>query len=146
MPTDKDNQIDCLKVKEICLEVLEECSNQKANLRVYGEILHAVYGSAAKATFSFGQAYGTVIGIVEATTGEKIELIRAVDWQKYIFNFHKIKEVKKANSNRRDTKAMALHTALKLWREENWVESPRHRRIHDGMIDAALIAIYGEMN
>lgn len=154
MPLTKDNVIDPEGVCEIAADVFtywsdtiewtnDIMSSSSMPVKIYGEILHAVYGSSAKSTFSFGQAYGTVIGVIEANLGP-INLIRAVDWQKAVFKELNVEEVKKPNSNRRDTKRMALHAALKQWPEEVWVESPRHRRVHDGMVDAALIGLYGE--
>lgn len=155
MPLTEDNEIDPQGVLDIAREsterVLSELSHRELvkldgmPIKIYGEVLHALFNSSAKSTFNFGKAYGVVIGVIEANLGP-INLIRAVDWQKQVFTQLEIAEVKKTNSNRRDTKLMALHSALHLWPDESWVESPRHRRLHDGMIDAALIAYYGGQN
>ena len=40
------------------------------------------------------------------------------------------------------TKPAALAKAHELWPGTDWRESPRHKKPHDGMIDAALIARY----
>ncbi|SKA84674.1 hypothetical protein SAMN02745166_01042 [Prosthecobacter debontii] len=42
-----------------------------------------------------------------------------------------------------ENKAAALTMARALWPDETWLESPRCRTPHDGIIDAALIAEYG---
>lgn len=39
-----------------------------------------------------------------------------------------------------ETKARALDVAAKLWPDERFLPSPRHRTPNDGLIDAALIA------
>lgn len=141
MPTTKEGLIDCKGVESIAEYLIWEYPCDKWN--IYGEKLHAIYGSSAKATFSFGQAYGTVIGIIETHLGP-INLVRAVDWQKAIFKKFNIDPIKKKDSKKNDTKKMALHAALKQWPDEDWRESPRHRRVHDGMLDASLIGLYGE--
>lgn len=140
MPT-TNNEINIEASLSICTVILSLIAMNK--LTIYGEKLHAVFGSSAKATFSFGQAYGTTIGITEACLKE-INLVRAVDWQNYIFKELEIPEIKKPNSNRRDTKAMALLAAKKLWPEVDFRATSRSKKQHDGMIDAALIAYYGE--
>lgn len=152
MPLTSENEIDVQGVLDIATEVTgfaienlieEELLAMKSiPVKIHGEVLHALFNSSAKSTFNFGKAYGVVIGVVEANLGP-INLVRAVDWQRKVFVEQQITEVKKPNSNRRDTKLMALHSALQLWPDEIWIESPRHRRLHDGMIDAALIAYYG---
>lgn len=135
MPVTKDNEIDMEKLSNLFIDILHGCQP----LKVQGEKLHAIFGSSAKATFNFGHDYGVVKTIAHNCLGG-VELVRAVDWQKSLFTKLETAVVKKKNSTRNDTKLMALHTALKLWPDEVWVESPRHRRIHDGMIDSALIA------
>ena len=139
MPLTEDNDINPIGVQKI----IEEIKEQSTDVKVYGEKLHALFNSSAKSTFSFGQAYGTVIGVIESHLAP-VKLVRAVDWQKRIFKDQDVAEVKKKNSKRRDTKIMALHSALKLWPDEVWTQSPRHRKLHDGMIDACLIALYGK--
>tara|TARA_Y100000296_G_C5180060_1_gene263680 strand:- start:15319 stop:15828 length:510 start_codon:yes stop_codon:yes gene_type:complete len=136
----KDGKTDIPKLLSFCTDIMSEVD--LSNLKIYGEKLHAIFGSSAKATFSFGKVYGETIGVIESVLGE-IELVRAVDWQKEIFKAYEIKEVKKNNSNRRDTKTMALHAALTVWPNEDWRASSRHRIVHDGIIDSALIALYG---
>ena len=42
-----------------------------------------------------------------------------------------------------DSKAMALTTARQLWPDEGWLPSDRCRVPHDGLIDAALIGLFG---
>lgn len=44
-----------------------------------------------------------------------------------------------------DTKPRALEAAKRLWPREGWMATPRCRKPHDGMIDAALIAEYGRL-
>jgi len=142
MPIREDNEIDITNLENIIDKVLGGMDATWTDVKVYGEKLHAIYGTSAKSTFTFGQDYGAVRAAIEILI-EPVELVRAVDWQRRIFTRFELKEVKKKNSNRRDTKVMALHAALKRWPDEIWTASSRHRVLHDGMIDAALIALYG---
>lgn len=45
-----------------------------------------------------------------------------------------------------DTKAAALLACGRLWPSQTFLPSSRHRKPHDGLIDAALIAEYGRRN
>lgn len=135
MPVTKDNEIDVYELGNIFTTIFLHYEP----LKIQGEKLHAIFGSSAKATFKFGHDYGVVKTTAMGVLGE-VKLVRAVDWQKRIFDKLKVEKVKKANSSRNDTKTMALHAALKLWPNENWLPSKRHRVVHNGMIDAALIA------
>ncbi len=132
--------VDIEALLAICTEVLTIATLD--HLEIYGERLHAIFGSSAKSTFSFGKVYGEAIGVIEAVL-KPITLVRAVDWQKDIFKEYNTQEIKKPNSNRRDTKAMALITANVVWPDMDWRPSPRHKIPHDGIIDSALIALYG---
>lgn len=106
------------------------------------EALHAIYGSSAKSTYSFGSSNGYVKGICHSWFGLPIE-VKALTWQSYLFSKYEIEDIKKKNSTRRDTKAMALKLIEKLYPSEKFIASTRSSKPHDGIIDAVLIARYG---
>lgn len=105
-----------------------------SNTVIYGERLHALFGSSASATFSFAKSIGKALGAVECV-GIPYYEVRARDWQEEIFTLceaPEMGEVKKNGRYKRDTKAMASFCADHLW--------PELDTNHDGIIDALLIA------
>ena len=139
MPVNAENEIDVIALLTVCTEILTVTGGE---LKVYGEKLHALFKSSAKSTFSFGQAYGTTIGVIESVLAP-ITLVRAVDWQKHMWAKYETPVHLKAGSKKKDTKLMALITANRIWPSMDWRASSRHRNPHDGIIDAALIGLYG---
>jgi hypothetical protein len=136
MPVTKDNDIDTYALSII----LKSIHADYTEVYIAGEKLHAIFGSAAKATFKFGHDYGVVKTMVSLLLKQEAQLVRAVDWQKRVFAKLKIEPVKKPNSKRNDTKIMALHSILNIWPNEDFRKNSRCRIFHDGMIDACLIA------
>jgi hypothetical protein len=89
---------------------------------------------SAKAAFSYGRAYGYLCGQL-ADLPFKIYYIPPAVWSQaihvmspYTFN---------------NTKECSLFCARKIWPAENFLASPKSRKAHDGIVDAALIAYYG---
>lgn len=98
------------------------------------EEIHALYGSSAKATFSFGRSYQVAMDGVSLLDCD-ITLVRPKDWQKVVYE------------NKRRSNESAKETSRRLVRDifpdEDFLKSKRSRVPHDGLIDAALIAYYG---
>lgn len=62
-------------------------------------------------------------------------------WQKPMFEG--TKDMRKSNGQR-DTKAMALLTANRIFPGETFLATERSKKPHDGLVDAALMAKFGE--
>jgi hypothetical protein len=120
---------------------------------VYIEDVHAIMGASAGATFSFGFACGIVQGVIAAI---KIPytLVQPKIWQKEMFKGIpetrkppiKIKTGARAGQmmkGKRDTKKMAALAAKRLFPSVDLRRTPQCRLLHDGIIDALLIAEYG---
>jgi hypothetical protein len=69
--------------------------------------------------------------------GYRRHFITARTWQKEFWTVPKM-----AKDQKFDTKAAALLAANRLWPDANWLASPKCKKPHDGMVDAALIAEY----
>lgn len=131
------------------LELLSDHLNEIQNLsegrdvNVYAEKLHALFGSSAKATFNFGFINGWTLGVFEKELGG-IELVRAVDWQKYLFSKYLTEPIMKTvkGKEKKDTKAMSIHVATLFEEGDYFIPSKRSRVISDGMTDAYCIARY----
>ncbi len=96
------------------------------------ESLHAIYGSSAKGTFSFGKQVGYIEGILCALS-IPYRSVSAKQWQKWMFEgVPKIK----TDANKLDTKAMA-----EIAFNRNFPDL-YSKKITEGERDAALIAEY----
>jgi len=100
---------------------------------VFLEMAQSFRGQGIVSTFNYARDFGIIIGIL---TAAKIPytLVRPKIWQKEMFTGTF------ANS---DPKVRALQVASRLWPHVSFLNSPRCKVAHDGMIDAALIAEYG---
>lgn len=120
------------------------------------EDVHAIYGSAASATFEFGHAAGALYGAVQALLGERVQVgyIQPKLWQKVAWkgvgtvngkavidsSTGKQKVLKNGKLRFKvDTKATSSAAAHSLFPGVSFVPK-RCRKEHDGIVDAALIA------
>lgn len=108
------------------------------NFMVGLEEVHAIFGSAAKATFSFGYIYGFLNALCIANKIRYVQ-IPPKKWQKYIWTNGDI--VLKLNK-RVDTKATSLNAAGRLFPNQSFRATKRSTVAHDGLVDSALIAYY----
>jgi len=84
-------------------------------------------------TYSFA-----VIEALLVNYGLKYHTVTARTWQKEFWQRPKLPTGVKF-----DTKQAALLAANNLWPSQSWLPSKRHRKPHDGLVDAALLAEYG---
>lgn len=109
------------------------------------EDVHAIYGSSAGSTFEFGYGVGLLEGIVVAL-GIPYAKIQPKKWQKEMFegipNQQKKSSTGKTMVN--DTKKMAEMAASRLFPDIDLKASSRCKKVHDGMVDALLIAEYAK--
>ena len=116
-----------------------------SNISVFIEEVHAIFGSSAGATFSFGYTCGLLEGIV-SSLGIPYNKVQPKTWQKVMFEgIPKIYKPKKPGQKRdvMDTKAMALVAAQRIFPNVCLKKSDRCKNHDDGIVDALLIACYG---
>jgi hypothetical protein len=102
------------------------------------EDVHAIFGSAAKATFNFGW----IVGVLEAIlVAHRIPYtkVKPKEWQKEMWQGIPLQ--KKPNG-RTDTKAMSLLAAKRLFPNEDLTATERSVKPHDGKVDALLLSEY----
>lgn len=110
------------------------------------EDVHSIFGASAKSNFSFGEIKGIKIGMIKAL-GYRYTMVQPKAWQKTVWvNDDKVYKPKKpdAKTNRKiiDTKKTSLLAAKRLFPGTDFRRSLRCKNQHDGMIDAALIALW----
>lgn len=120
------------------------------------EQVHAIYGSAAGSTFSFGEAYGSLRATM-LIAGDVMHFpvysVPPKMWQKVAWHGvdkvqypalskGKVRVTSKGNIvMETDTKATSSKAAQHLFPAVSFVP-PRCKNEHDGLVDAALIAYY----
>lgn len=99
------------------------------------EDVHAIHGSSAKATFTFGRELGRLLGIFDALK-ISYELVTPKIWQK-IYSFPAL-----PRSDKKRKKLQHVETAERLFKSHNPNLSFRGDRggLKDGLADAFLIA------
>ena len=138
---------------ELDVNALRDILEANMPCHVFIEDVHAIYGSAAGATFTFG-------GICEAIRATVVccripyTKVQPKAWQKIIYQgipeIRKpskiIKKGKRAGQTIKgalNTKAMSEVAAKRLFPNEDLRASERCSVSHDGIVDAMLIAEYG---
>lgn len=115
-----------------------------SDFHVVVENVHAIGGSAAGATFSFGWSLGILEGILVALSIPYTK-VTPKDWQKELWQgINPIIKTPKGESKRKvvDTKATSLLAAQRLFPSVDFRKSERASKAHDGMVDAILLAEY----
>jgi hypothetical protein len=113
------------------------------------EQVHAIFGSSAKATFSFGEIYGKLQALLIV---HKIpyHLIAPKTWQSELWDTRdmvvtykkaKIKE-KEINKKEVNTKATSINAAKRLFPELDFRRTEKCDNIDDNKVDATLICEY----
>jgi hypothetical protein len=111
---------------------------------VFIEEVHALYGSSAGATFSFGYICGVTMGMI-VSAKVPFTLVQPKVWQKVMFKG--IPDIRKpykdGKKGKTDTKAMALIAAKRLFPGMDFLATQRSKNPHDGLVDSIIIAEYG---
>lgn len=103
------------------------------------EEVHAIYGSSAKATFSFGEIFGLLKGLMIAY-GLPYHLVQPKDWQKEIWiNDDKVYE----SGKKIDTKKTSINAARRLFPMEDFRRTEKCKNLDDNKVDATLISEFG---
>jgi len=101
---------------------------------IYIEEVHAIFGSSAGATFSFGAGYGSLIGLF---VGLQIPFVRIKPktWQASFFSLG-------GKLAPKERKQRCLKAAKELFPKENFLATERSKIPHSGIVDATLLAHY----
>ncbi len=118
---------------EMVVEHLKELTARGEPYEIVLEKVHSMPGQGVVSMFSFGQNYGTLIGILR-TMGLPYQNVRPQAWQKEV---HIGSDLTKA-------KERSYWTAKRLWPEADFLKSQRARKPHSGIIDALLLAEFGK--
>jgi hypothetical protein len=111
------------------------------------EDVHAIFGSAAGATFTFGFGKGLLIGIV-AALGLPYCLVQPKIWQKEMYQG--IPEIRKPGTETAkgyrqgplDTKKMSLMAAQRIYPNVDLRATERAVNPDEGIVDALLLATF----
>lgn len=126
--TRKGNEINVMKIIEWV----------RGNFIMAGEttvVIEEPGGSkSARAATSMAGSFHALRALFELG-GYKVVRVTPNQWQK---------DLLKAKTG--DTKKVAVQMARSLWPEEKWLETPKCRTPHLGMVDGALIAEYARRN
>ncbi len=117
------------------------------------EDVHAVFGSSAKGTFSFGFSKGMLLALLVAHRIPYV-LVAPKDWQNEVWiSADKVvntqrqtdKNGKERTIKKVDTKATSINAARRLFPSVDFRknDSKRTKKPHDGKVDALLMAEYG---
>ncbi len=112
------------------------------------ERVHAFPGQGVSSCFTFGQAYGTILGVL-AALGIPTHLVEPRTWKRAILgNPDPVPanlDAKAAKAwARKAGKAAAVAYCLRRWPGLSLKASERCKVQHDGMADALCIAAYGQ--
>jgi len=123
MPTVRQGKRQVLDEREIVNWLLQFPVSQT---HAFIELVAARPGQGVVSMFSFGTGWGLVRGIC-AGMGLPYELVRPQEWQGEML--------------KGQPKGSEYSVASRLWPNADWRISPK--RIHSGLVDAALIAEFG---
>lgn len=129
------------------LRKIKERSNN--NVVACMEEIHAIFGSSAKATFSFGQIFGILKGIL-ITLEMPYHLVQPKEWQKEIWinsdmvvSFETTKRNGKEIKHKKvNTKLTSFNASRRLFPNIDFRKSDRCKNLDDNKSDSLLIAEY----
>jgi hypothetical protein len=111
------------------------------NPHIIFEKLGVIFGSSKATAFSMGHQSGAV-EMMAISLGIPYTKIPAKQWQKEMFTG--VEEITVTGKSSRDTKAMALVAAKRLFPGRSFVFGERASKPHDGYVDALLMSEYAK--
>lgn len=115
------------------------------NMFIMLEDVHSLFGMSAKSNFSFGSTFGKKL-MIGAICGHlydaKLDLVAPKKWQAEVWS--SVDKIYKTGK-KIDTKKTSLMASKRLFPNETFLATKRSRVPHDGLVDAALIALYCKM-
>lgn len=133
---------DSVNVLELC-RILLDCKELYKVSHCVIEDVHSIFGSSAKSNFQFGW----IVGILEAllvSNAIPFTKVAPKTWQKQMHEG--IPKMIKSGKTSADTKAMSLLAAKRLFPTETFLATAKSSKPHDGLYDAALLAVYSYRN
>lgn len=124
-------ELDMVALSALIVSIASECDPKMTQVVI--EDVHAIYGSSAGATFTFGGiAYALRMGFI--MVGLPVVLVAPKKWQKEMFEGVKVDS---------DKKVMSIAAAKRLCPGADLRRTPRCTKPDDNLTDSLLIAIYG---
>lgn len=106
------------------------------------EEIHAILGSSAKSTFSFGETFGVLQGLLIALE-IPYHLVPPKTWQKEIWISHDKVVKSYCGKKSTDNKATSINAARRLFPTEDFRRTSKCKNVDDNKCDATLICEYG---
>jgi adenylate cyclase class IV len=130
-------------------KIMADLRSNNANIACAIEDVHAVFGSAAGTTFTFGFNKGYLIGLLAANNIPYV-LVQPKIWQKEMWGnsdiVPKYKEVtvkgKKVIRKEVNTKATSINAAKRLFPQIDFRKTIRCKNLDDNKVDATLMSEY----
>lgn len=154
----KGEEIEFMPISgKTCYELsdfIREVKARNAEIACVIEDVHAIYGSSAAGTFSFGYNKGMLIGIL-CSNCIPYTLVAPKEWQSEIWTSadreYTVKAVRKTTENfnaitkpikKVDTKKTSIKAAQRLFPSVDLRRSDKCRNIDDNKVDSLLMAEY----
>lgn len=130
-------------------EIIAKIRQESPNIVCVMEEVHAIFGSSAKATFSFGEIFGELKALLAANNIPFV-LIQPKEWQKEMWinsdmeYTYKPVVVKGVSQTKKkvNTKATSINAAKRLFPTMDFRKSERCKNIDDNKVDATLMCEY----
>ena len=106
------------------------------------EEIHAVFGSSAKGTFSFGECFGVLQGLLIALN-IPYHLVPPKTWQKEIWITQDKVYKSKGGKKSIDNKPTSINAARRLFPDVDFRRTEKCKNADDNKCDATLICEYG---
>lgn len=121
--------------------------NANGNIACCIEEIHAIFGASAKSTFSFGETFGTLKGLLTALN-IPYHLVPPKTWQREIWTASD-KVTKTTTKNNKtthsiDNKATSINAATRLFPNTSLCRTPNCKKPDDNKADALLILEYAK--
>lgn len=131
-------------------DIFRDIKNEYPNVVCVMELIHAIFGSSAKATFAFGEINGILKGLLMAN---KIpyHLVPPKTWQKEMWDnkdlvvSYKTMTVKGKDISKKDvnTKQTSINAAKRIFPHIDLRKTERCKKNDDNKADSLLLAEYG---
>ena len=139
-------KLDMLELSKTMLDIKDTHNNIICCI----EDVHAVFGSSAKTTFSFGFNVGYLYGIL-ATCRMPYVPVQPKIWQKCVWinsDYEYKFTIDKNGKTRKEvkTKETSMNCAKRLFPDLDFRMTPKCTTLHDGKVDSTLIGEYARRN
>ena len=141
------SSMDCYTLADTFAEIRAKHENISCVI----EDVHALFNSAAKATFSFGENKGMLIGLLCANKIPFV-LVQPKEWQKelwinadYVFDYKQVKNRRTGEMENKkvvNTKKTSINAAKRLFPSLDLRKSTKCKNIDDNKVDALLMSEY----